>query len=211
LTHENVNPKVDQKSHRRKRHVVPVSTRRAVYDWVALSLLLAAPAVGVFLFGAVRLWSICPLMLLTFMGVTLFWLRPFLAQELRTLKIPIGGIFWLVFLVYGIAMIPRSVVSYDSKIEMLKIASYLGAYWAWTELAAWKNRWRILLGIFLVVVTTIAWYAIIQHAHGSRMVLNLERPEGYGMRASGTYFCPNHFAHLLELALPVAFILMIPR
>ena len=41
------------------------------------------------------------------------------------------------------------------------------------------------------------------------MVLNLERPEGYGMRASGTYFCPNHFAHLLEIVIPLCLALML--
>ena len=47
----------------------------------------------------------------------------------------------------------------------------------------------------------LAWYAIIQHSRGSNMVLTMPRPEGYGMRASGTFVCPNHFAYLLELYL----------
>ena len=41
---------------------MPISVRRSVYDWTVIILLLAASTVG--RSGAVRLWSICPLMLL---------------------------------------------------------------------------------------------------------------------------------------------------
>lgn len=200
---------VEEAPRRRRRHAVPISVRRSVFDWVAISLLLLPSLVGIYLFGAVRLWSICPLMFALSIGLVLFFLRPFFGADLRQIQVPPGGVLWLLALAYVAVMIPRGSVPYDGRIEMLKIASYIGAYWAWSELAAHYKRWRILLGLLVFAVTMIAWYAIIQESHGTRMVLNLERPEAYGMRASGTYFCPNHFAHLLEIVIPLCFALML--
>ena len=200
---------VEETPRRRRRHAVPNSTRRSVLDWVAISLLLLPSLVGIYLFGAVRLWSICPLMLAASIGLALFFLRPFFGADLRQIQVPPGGVLWLLVLVFVAAMVPRGSVPYDGRIEVLKLASYVGAYWAWSELASHHKRWRILFGLLIFAVTMIAWYAIIQHSHGSRMVLNLERPETYGMRASGTYFCPNHFAHLLEIVIPLCLALVL--
>ncbi len=194
---------VEPTPRRRRRHAVPNSTRRSVLDWVAISLLLLPSLVGVYLFGAVRLWSICPLMFASSIGLLLFFLRPFAGADLRQLQVPPGGILWLFVFVFLAVMVPYGSVPYDGRFEILKLAGYIGAYWAWSELASHHGRWRILLGLLIFAVTLIAWYAIIQHSHGTRMVLNLERPDQYAMRASGTYFCPNHFAHLLGILMPL--------
>lgn len=119
-------------------------------------------------------------------------------------NLPPGTLPFVAFLVYATIQIPRAAVPYDAHLEVLKLASYFCAYWVWNQLAGVHGRWRWLIAGFLLVVTMMAWYAIIQHAHGSRMVLNLARPTDYGMRASGAYFCPNHFANLLEMMIPFA-------
>jgi len=200
---------VEEAPRRRRRHAVPISVRRSVVDWIAIVLLLLPSLVGIYLFGAVRLWSICPLMFAAALGMALFFLRPFFGADLRQIQVPPGGALWLLVLAYTAVMIPWGSVPYDGRIEVLKLASYIGAYWAWSDLAAHDKRWRLLLGLLIFAVTMIAWYAIVQQSQGSRMVLNLERPEVYGLRASGTYFCPNHFAHLLEIVIPLCFALML--
>ena len=194
---------------RRRHHSIPISVRRTVVDWIAISLLLLPSLLGIHLFGAVRLWSIGPLMFAAALGMILFFLRPFFSADLRQVQVPPGGAYGLLGLAFTVAMVPRSSVPYEARIEVLKLASYMGAYWAWSELASHTKRWRILLGFLIFAVTLIAWYAIIQQSHGTRMVLNLERPEAYGMRASGTYFCPNHFAHLIEIVIPLCLALML--
>lgn len=193
---------------RRHRSALPISRRQSLYEWTALALLLAGPLVGAMLFGAVRLWSIGPLLLLAWLGVALFLARPLLRPELQLLQVPPGGILWLLLFLFSAALVPFAKVPYEARIEMLKVGGYVGAYWAWTELASRRSRWRILIGLALFAVTLIGWYAVIQHAHGSNRVLNLERPEQYGMRASGTYFCPNHFANLIAIVLPFALALL---
>lgn len=193
---------------RRRRTALPISRRQSLYEWTALAFLMAGPLLGAVLFGAVRLWSIGPLLMLAWLGIALFLARPLLRPELQLLQAPPGGLVWLLFFLYSVAAIPFSAVPYEARIEMLKVGGYVGAYWAWTELAARRGRWRLIVGLALFLVTLIGWYAVIQHAHGSRMVLNLERPEQYGMRASGTYFCPNHFANLIAIVLPFALALL---
>jgi O-antigen ligase len=179
-------------------------------DGVAIFLLLAAPLAGTILFGAVRMWSIGPLMILSYLGIAIAALRRLLfLRNDNTLRVPVAGWGWLAWLLYAAFAAWRSTVSYESRIEWLKIASYVGAYWAWTDLGMRRGRWRWLLGLIIFWVTLIAWYALIQHAHGSRMVLGLERPPVYGMRASGTYICPNHFAALLEIILPLSMALVL--
>ncbi|HSA18906.1 MAG TPA: hypothetical protein P5327_11045, partial [Kiritimatiellia bacterium] len=76
---------------RRHRSALPISRRQSLYEWTALALLLAGPLVGAVLFGAVRLWSIGPLLLLAWLGIALFLARPLLRPELQLLQVPPGG------------------------------------------------------------------------------------------------------------------------
>ncbi len=66
------------------------------------------------------------------------------------------------------------------------------------------HRWRWLLGFLLLVVALNALYALIQEVNGSNQVLWAARSEQYGMRASGTFLCPNHFANMLAMLIPLA-------
>ncbi len=183
----------------RRRHAVPISRRRQLYEWFVILLLLLSPLAGIFLFGAVRFWSFGPLMVLAFVAMAFFFLRPFFDSELRALQVPPGGVVWFGFILYAVCVWPSSVVPYEAKIELLKIMSYVGAYWVWTELAARHRRWKILCGILVFLLTLVAWYALIQYVRETNLVYMLERPGQYGMRASGTYICPNHFAALLGI------------
>lgn len=196
---------------RGKRPAAAGSRALTALDALLMVLLLAAPLGGMIAFGAVRMWSFGPLMFLVFLAAGGVFLRPLFFPDLRRVLVPPGGLVWLAFLLYGAARIPQAAVPYEARIEMLRAAGLLAAYWAWTDLASRAGRWRILLGTVVLAVSLLCWYAVIQHAHGSRMVLNLERPDIYGMRASSTYFCPNHFASLLEIMIPVSLVLLFTR
>ncbi len=193
----------------RRRHAVLFSRRRSVYDWVAIVLLSLPALVGPFLFGSVRLWSICPLMFLSAFGAGLCFLRAYVARDEGGLKIPPAGGLFLLLAVYMLVRYRFAPVPFDAKVDLLKTASVIFAYWGWFQVGGAHNRWRWLFAALLMAVTLIGWYAIIQHANGSRMVLNMERPDQYEMRASGTYMCPNHFANLIEIVLPLALALML--
>lgn len=181
-----------------------ISRRQSIYDWVILALVALPPWLGVWLFGGVRWWSVGPLMSVAFLAAALAALRYLRERPGLSGRWPPGFLLLALFTGYGFLLIPRAAVPYDAYVESLKVASFLGAYWVWSELSGWHGRWRWIVAGFLLVVTIMAWYAIIQHVQGERGVLNLVRPTDYGMRASGAYFCPNHFANLLDMTVPFA-------
>lgn len=198
----------DRSAHRRRsrRKHTPANARQSVYEWTILALAALAPLLGVWLFGGVRLWSIGPLMSAVFLATVLAALRFLrLPRERAAVHVPPGFFPLACFVAYGFLLVPWAAVPYDALVEALKVSSFLCAYWVWFQLSGSHGRWRWLVALFLIVVSAMAWYAIIQNAQHARGVLNLIRPMDYGMRASGAYFCPNHFANLLNLTIPFAF------
>lgn len=188
---------------RRRRSLLPVS--RSIYEWIALALLLLAPVAGTWIFGGVRLWSVGPLMLVVFFAAMLYFARPLFFSGASIRYWPTVTLGLLVFLGYGFLTIPRAAAPDQAWIAMLVATSAVVAFVVWSGLAGEGGRWRWLLAALFLSISIMAWYAIVQHTHESRLVLGYERPEQYGMRASGAYFCPNHFANLLALTVPMAF------
>ena len=186
---------------------------RALFDFLALLLLLAAPLLGPVAIGASRFWAAGPLMLTTLLGAALVFSRPLIWEEARAdIRVPPAGVALLLFLLYGWWAILLCATPFEARIEFLRAASFLAAYWAWTNLVDRNGRWRWVLGLFLLAVSLIAWYGIIQHVTGQadRVLWFSRKFEGadYGPRVGGTYFCPNHFAHLLALAAPMGLALV---
>ena len=174
-------------------------------------LLLSASLGSMWYFGGTKIWSFSPPLLAFALGLALFLLRPFLFAEVDRLPVPPGGLASLVVVALLVAWIPFAPVRFDALLVAARIASAVAAYWAWAELARHHGRWRKLLGALIFVVAVMGWYAIIQHGHASNLVLGRPRPEQYGMRASGAFVCPNHFAHLIAMALTLAFAFIASR
>jgi len=195
-------PNAGSPAHRRRRSP-SIPRNQSIFEGIALALMAAPAVVGVWLFGAVRIWSFGTLIAIAAMGVFMALVAPLLFRKDDGVRIPPGSILGVLFLAWTIALVPGAAVPYAAWIEVLRIASYVAAYWAWAALSGRGQRWRWLLGCLLVSGTFMAWYALIQHGQESRMVLNMVRPSSYGMRASGAYICPNHFASLLEMLIPL--------
>lgn len=195
-------------SSRRRRAVLPVG--RSIYEWTTLFLLGLASMAGMWLFGGVELWSVGPLMIGVFIAGALYFARPLFFPGAVTSCWPPATVGLLVFLLYAGLRVPSAGSSYVAHLTVMDVASVLLAFFVWCGLAGEAGRWRWLLGAIFLSVSLMAWYAIIQEANGSNAVLNAMRPESYGMRASGAYICPNHFANLLAmtLAMTVAIVAM---
>jgi O-antigen ligase len=166
---------------------------------MALTLLLPAPLIGLVLLGGVKLYVAGPLLVTSFLGLLVLLARGFFGPSATSWRIAPGLLGLLLFGTFLFVVMPRGSVPHEALVEALKVAGCIGAYWAWTELSAVRGRWRIVLTAFLFVGMCMTWYALIQHAHSSRMVLWMERPEQYAMRASATFVCPNHLAQILTL------------
>ncbi len=185
--------------------------RRSLYDWSIIILLILPIVLGSILFGGVHDAVSLPLLAGIFVAFLMWLVRGILDLRLRKMPVPPGGIATLVLLVYLFFGIAFSEVPYASRMQWMQIAGGVVAYWLWSEEASISKRWRRILAFFLVTVVLICLYAFIQQAHGSNLVLVRHRPSQYGMRASGTYICPNHFAHLLEIALCTSLALILTK
>jgi O-antigen ligase len=128
--------------------------------------------------------------------------RPNHVLQASTEKLPVTTIFWVLFLVYGIAMISSAAVPFESKLVSLLVGGVVGAYLVWSSaLTTFKDN-RVILGVLVFVVMLCALYGLIVHFKCPERVLWGERWAVYDGRLMSTYICPNHFAHLMQMLLP---------
>ena len=178
------------------------------YDAFAL-LLLAWPATGgMWLMGSTRTWGYAPGLALSFLGSMLVLARPVFYPGTPKWRFAPG--LWALALLAALAAarVPWAAVPHAARWDALRWASLLAAAFSWIQLGGRSHRWKWLLAALLLAAAANGLYALLQHVNGSRMVLWMERPEQYGMRASGTYLCPNHFANVLAMLLPLAVALL---
>lgn len=166
---------------------------------------LLALAVGVvWILGGNRPWIMMPVILVTLLVAILFVVRFFVSRYRHDLVIPAGGLVALMLVGYLAAVAPWTGIPYEAWQAFFRFLSYAVAYWVWVNLLRFNHRWRWALAVLMLSVSIMAWYALIVDAQGSRSVLWATRPDQYEMRASGTYICPNHFAHLLQMVMLVS-------
>ncbi len=190
----------------RERNHLPAGL--PAYEGFALLLAFLAPGLGLFLFGAVRLWSIGSLMVLVYLALLLYGLRPLVFRGFFPVRLPPGGWPALAFLAYALVRIPASVVPYEAGLQFLMILSAAAAYLVWTGMAGVGRRWRWMLGAMILLVAASAAYAWIQHTQDLPYKV-FHRESTYGARVSGTYFCPNHLASEMSIVMVMAFALMV--
>lgn len=173
-------------------------------DYAVIVPLMVLAAGVPWLLGGNRLWVMMPSVLLTFIAAILFTYRFLLSSYRRHLIVPPGGWAAIAFVVYLGLHVFVAEIHYEAVQEAFRFVGYLLAYWMWVNLLRVNNRWRWALMIVMLSVSLMAWYAMIQDAQGTRMAVIAERHADYGMRASGAYICPNHFAHLLHMVMLVS-------
>jgi O-antigen ligase len=178
-----------------------------------MSFLLLILSISSFLlFGVVgedKTWLLAPAMVLNHVLVLGWWIGK--ARQLSAgdkhgsvgCYFSIDTICWLLFLIYGIAIIPFSTVPFESKLELLFLGSVFGAFIVWrNEVTSFKES-RVYVALLFGVVLLCALYGLVIHFKSPEMVLWAERyTDHYLGRLASTYICPNHFAHLLQMLLP---------
>lgn len=183
------------------------SAGERIYDGLALLLLMWPATGGMFLMGSTRVWGYAPGLLASFLGSMLVLARPLVFPRTVRWRFP-PGFGWLAALtVYVAAARTWAAVPHAAQWEALRWGCLLAALFSWVQLGGRAHRWKWLLGVLLLAVALTCLYALIQHVNGSRMVLWMERPEQYRMRASGTYLCPNHLANMIAMLVPLALLL----
>ncbi|MEE9368097.1 MAG: O-antigen ligase [Pontiella sp.] len=187
------------------------------------SAILFGLAICSFLFygvvGQDKTWLLAPVYLFSYALISIALLRksyqllaishqPKSSPQTSNSKLPTTAILWMLFLIYGIAMIQTAAVPFEAKLVTLFIGGVVGAYLVWgVELTAFKDN-RIVLGTLIFVVMLAALYGLIIHFKCPDQVLWTERYAMYDGRLMSTYICPNHFAHLMQMLLPFCLVLL---
>jgi O-antigen ligase len=178
------------------------------YDGLALLLLMWPATGGMWLLGSTRTWGYAPGLIFSLAGSLLVLARPLVFPRTPGWWIPPGFWVWLALTAYVIFQVPWALVPCTARWEALRWTCLLAAAFAWTQMGGRAHRWKWLLGILFLAVTFVSLYALVQHVNHSGRVLWTDRPEQYGLRASGTYRCPNHFADMLAMLFPLALVLI---
>ena len=190
------------------RRRVPVFCR--IYGFVALLLLLWPASGGMYLLGSTRVWGWSIGLVLAFAGCALVFLRPVLfpAEDFEW-RIPLLWLGMLAATVFVGTTVPRAFVPDAARWEGLKWLCLCMAGLAWSQCAGKGEQWKFFVFLLLLALSVECFYAISKHIDHSRMVLWMERPAQYVMRASGTYLCPNHLANVLAMGMPLAILLLV--
>ena len=184
------------------------SPRERIYDVVSLLLLMWPATGGMGLMGSTRVWGYAPGLALSLAGSALVLSRPLWFFRTPRWAAPPGFGLWALMTVYVALGVGWAAVPHAAREAALRWGCLLAAGFAWTQLGLREHRWKWVLGVLLAAVALNGLYAWVQHMDGSRMVLWMPRAEQYGLRASGTYLCPNHLANLIALLVPVALVLI---
>lgn len=157
----------------------------------------------VFFFGGTQFWASIPFLIPLLLCMILHQSMGLWGMKRggSSIQLPYGTLCWGALLVYILirALVnPR--VPYQVWTAAYQVGIGLLVYIVFTDLGVKRHtRDRVWFLMMIGAVLQSMW-AILLHRNGSNMVLWIPRPESYGMRASGTYICPNHYAHFLQMA-----------
>lgn len=160
-----------------------------------------------FLYGGTRFWAAGPFLFAGFSLVALHQLLSWrgLTRAGGDIRPPVGLVPGLVLILYaGVRAVAGASVPYETWTEAYQLGAALLLYVLFVDAGGMRHAWSQAQLLLYVAGSLQAMYAVGLHLQGSNSVLWLPRPESYGMRASGTWICPNHFAHFLQMASVVA-------
>lgn len=181
---------------------------QALFGMVAI-ILMVSP----WLFGAWESWYFWPFAGLIFLAAGGLGLRLCFSARLGVMRLPLTPwlvrlvLCWLPFLVYGVIRAVQAPVRMDAERSiLLHVTPFLLVLVIVIGLEAGQRRrlWMLLPVNFML----LGLYGIGNHfAAGNATVLWVPGFPHYQdghFRATGSYFCPDHFAGLMELGLCMA-------
>ena len=181
-----------------------------IYDVATMLLLLWPVTGGMALLGSTRVWGWSLGLAISFLGCFMAFLRPLaLPKTCVVPRIPWSWWLFAAATAWVCARAPFALVPGEARWDALKWVSLCLACLAWIQTGGRGERWRLLIYALLFALSIECFYAIHGHMTHSTAVWWAERAEQYGMRASGTYICPNHFANMLAMAYCLAAVMLV--
>lgn len=181
-----------------------------IWSVLALLLLLWPVSGGMYLLASTRVWGWSLGLVLAFAGCAMVFLRPVLfPREGFGWRIPAIWFGFAAVVVYIAAIFPRAFVPDEARWDLLKWLCLCMAALAWIQVAGRGEAWKFFAFLLLLSLSVECFYAVSKQIDHSRAVLWVQRADQYGLRASGTYLCPNHLANALAMGFALAFVLLV--
>lgn len=171
-------------------------------------------------FGAWETWWFWPFAVCIFLATAGYGVRLMLCSILGTRRLNLStlvytiSVAWAPFLIYALVRAIQADVTMDAERSFLLQLTplLLGIIVASGLPETWHNK---LITLIMVNFALLGLYGIANHyLTGNTRVLwepgFAQYQEGYN-RATGSYFCPDHFSGLMELALAMAMALLLVR
>jgi len=179
--------------------LTPVAAR--ILDRLCLAILTLTLISALVLFGGSRTWFILPAISAIYIAAAIYFIRRIFWGRLDfSFCSPLA--FFILFLLYAtVQLFFNAPVFYTGRNECLTLLAYFLSIVMLIDLFREGDRGFNLLLLLILCVGLLSGYALILHFKELNYVLWLDRPSQYGMRASATFICPNHFAHAAAMAL----------
>lgn len=184
--------------------------------WLLATVALLAP----WMFGAWEPWWFWPFMTAICTATACYATRLLCSGRLGTRRLNFSTLLhgmivaYVPFLAYALIRAVQANVPMDAERSfLLQLTPVLIAVMTATGLS--DSRQRLLATLVLVNMALLGVYGILNHIlTGSARVLWLPGIAGYQVayhRATGSYWCPDHFSGLMEIALALALALLLVR
>lgn len=180
-------------------------------EWCVFALLAVVVLGAPWLFGAWEMWWFRPFMTALWAALFLSAVRlvlagrPTVPMNVLPRSALIAAIGYGAFLVYCIARAVSSTVFMDAERSILLLLS--PAIIAVTVMTSLKPlHINVLFGAIMADLFALGLYGILNHHYtGSEFVMWVKTEfTQYAGRATGSYFCPDHFSGAMELLLAAA-------
>ena len=184
-----------------------------------MKLLVVLSVIGVLSFGIVgedKAWLLSPVLLIQQGVILSYVIKRALArlkEPVKHIRLPLDLLLWVLFLLYGVLLSFVSPIPFESKLELCFIGNVIGSFIIWrNECTTFKENGKYLFAL-IGLVLLCALYGWVIHYRSPDSILWGERfTDHYEGRLASTYICPNHFAHLLQMVLPFALmVLFLPQ
>ncbi len=180
-------------------------------DWLEraiLGLVIGALGFAVLAFGGVRIQDFLIVEALVAAAAFVWLIRIWTVRSHRLLWTPAcWGV--LAFAGWAAWRTSEADVAYVAWGELLRILTYTALFFIVVNNLHRQSIAQGLTWFMVGLATLLCFYGAWQFASSSNTVWGLDRGEGYSHRASGSYVCPNHFAGLLEMLIPVALAIVV--
>lgn len=163
-------------------------------DLILASILIFAPIAR----GGVRIWAYAPIYILTLAAFLICILRQTAHEEIKIKRTPLDTPV-LLFFIFSIAATFRSGYVYGSVTEIIKFIILGIIFYLTVNCVTTEKQIKRTLNVILTAGTGIALFGILQYL-GAADKSWWDRQ----LFLSATYVNHNHFAGLMELAIPLS-------